>query len=202
VISYLASFLKKNQFLIFGVILKERLSSNDYIFFNSIIGIDHEGKIHSLYKKRRLVPFGEFIPFIDKIAYFNKNLYLKLRNFNLIKPGDDHESQDYFKFSDHSGKIFFPLICFEAIFPFSKNHKKIFQEVDMILNLSNDAWFDSEIAPRQFLRMTRVRSIESSKSSIRVTNRGFSCLIDQNGKIISKLEEKADNSSFIDVYIK
>jgi apolipoprotein N-acyltransferase len=197
-IEYLASFLKEGQFLIFGAILKQKTHfSEKSMIFNSIIVIDHKGKVISFYKKKKLAPFGEFLPLSDFLDFLNLK---SLKIFNSIEKGpDDQPCIQCFENNKFLRK-FYPLICFEAIFPLNEVQTKLAKNSDFILNVSNDAWFDFEFATSQHLRMVRVRAIEASKPLMRIANGGFSALIDKNGKIlkISSLEK----ASYIDLYLK
>lgn len=170
-INYLTSFLNKDQFIILGAILKQ----NNRIY-NSIIMINNESKIISIYKKQRLVPFGEFIPFIN----INK----------IIKSYTSFDANLEDKKTILKSKYinFYPLICFEAIFPFKKNKIKDL-DFDIILNLSNYAWFDKKFASKQHERNIRLRSIESGKILIHSSNGGISSIISKDGEILEAISE-------------
>ena len=58
-----------------------------------------------------------------------------------------------------------------------------------MINISNDTWFGNSIGPYQHLSITRIRSIENNRWSIRSTNDGISALISNNGTIVTKLEK-------------
>ena len=102
------------------------------------------------YKKQKLVPFGEFLPF-KKI----------LTNFGFKKITEGHgsflrgENQDNLKYDNLN---ILPLICYEIIF------KKFIQKSDLntnlIVNISEDGWFGNSIGPYQHFSKTIFRSIE------------------------------------------
>ncbi|RUM49323.1 MAG: apolipoprotein N-acyltransferase, partial [Hydrogenothermus sp.] len=90
----------------------------------------------------------------------------------------------------HKGLSIATLICFEAIFPnFVANFAK---NANLIVNVSNDAWFGKTSAPFQHLEMARVRAVETGRYLIRATNTGFSAIIAPNGKFekVSELFKK------------
>jgi apolipoprotein N-acyltransferase len=119
------------------------------------------------------VPFGEFLPY--------KNILSKL---GLKKITEGHES-----FSKGSSNNTFvrdninilPLICYEIIFPELGQNKK-----NIIINISEDAWFGNTIGPNQHFAKAIFRAIESNVYLVRSANKGFSAFIDNKG-IVKKL---------------
>ena len=136
----------------------------------------------NLYHKRHLVPFGEYaplrsyIPFIDAIAGpydFSKGDQIKALPLT-TKNGQ--------------GVKLLPLICYEVIFPFQTRRDQNKVQADVMVNLTNDAWFGNTIGPRQHLTMARMRSAELGMAMIRVANTGVSALIDSHGRVTAKID--------------
>lgn len=160
-IKYLSSIAPKGGYLIFGC---DRRGEGGKIF-NSMIAIGSDGKIHSIYDKNVLVPFGEYIPWrkalpLEKIVY-------SIGEFSI---GD--------KYENNSGNIllgYLPLICFEGILSRRNDNFK------WALNITNDAWFGDSSGPYQHLAMVRFRSVESGIPTMRVANTGVSVFIDSEG---------------------
>ena len=76
------------------------------------------------------------------------------------------------------------LICFEAIFPeLSRAHVR--KGANILVNLTNDAWFGMTSAPYQHLSMAVFRAVENKRPMIRAANTGFSAFIGPQGKITS-----------------
>lgn len=160
-----SNILKKNQFLISGCTFFENNK-----LYNSLIVIDSTGNITSKYNKIHLVPFGEFIPFINtKIFRSIANGYQNYSAGNKIKTLNVDNTY-----------VFYPIICYDAIFPFKSTNE------DAILNVSNDMWFEGTAGQYQHLEITRVRAIENGKPLIRVTNTGISAVFDKHGRDIKK----------------
>jgi len=140
--------------------------------FNSLIIINNKFDILFKYDKMKLVPFGEFLPF--------ENI---LSNLGLKKITEGHgsfsrgEKANIFTL----GKLkLLPLICYEIIFPeLSQNQS----QKNIIVNISEDAWFGETIGPSQHLAKAIFRSIENNTFLIRSANKGFSVFIDNKGKI-------------------
>ena len=63
------------------------------------------------------------------------------------------------------------------------------KNADLIVTLSNDAWFGDSIGPYQHLEIARMRALENGIPVIRATNDGISALINHQGKIVSKLDK-------------
>ena len=141
------------------------------ILHNSIFIIDKNGNILDHYSKIKLVPFGEYVPF--PFGAF-KPLFPYLQGYDFM-PGRDKKLLEFNQF-----KIV-PLICYEVIFPvfvadFSKHG-------NIIVNVTNDAWFGKTVAPFQHFEMARVRAIENGKYLVRAANTGISAVINPVGEI-------------------
>jgi len=77
----------------------------------------------------------------------------------------------------------FPLICYESIFSGESLIKN--NDIDFILNVSNDGWFGNSLAPFQHLDALRMRSLENQRYAIRAANSGISSIISPEGNVIS-----------------
>ena len=130
--------------------------------------------------KIKLVPFGEFLPFEN---FFKKFGLKKIGyGYQSFSTGDKRESIPF----GFNNLNFIPLICYEIIY--SGKIKKNNQNIDFILNISEDGWFGNSIGPYQHFSHSIFRAIEEGKNIIRSANNGISAYIDSNGIIISKLE--------------
>ena len=71
-------------------------------------------------------------------------------------------------------------ICYEIAYPdlVAKNVR----DTNLMLTVSNDAWFGDSIAPQQHMQMARMRAMENAKPLMRGTNNGITALVDQRGK--------------------
>ncbi len=133
-----------------------------------------EGKILQRYDKLHLVPFGEFIPFEETFPF--------LREW--IVTGDFHAGKEVTIFRHPKG-TFSALICFEDVFP---DLVRRFAKADFLVNMTNDAWFMKSAAPFQHAQASVFRAIENRRSVLRVSNTGYTCLIDPRGRILYHLE--------------
>jgi len=163
----------KNHLVVFGINTKEKNK-----IFNSLVVVNNDFEIIYKYNKKKLVPFGEFLPFE---VFLNK--------FGLKKITHGHGS---FSKGDKQKNLILekanilPLICYEIIFPEliqSQGYRN-----NLIINISEDAWFGGSIGPYQHFAKAIFRSVENNTYLARSANQGISAFISNNGQVIKKLE--------------
>ena len=167
----------KNHTVIFGINLRNEYSDKE-TYFNSLIAVNNNFEIIYKYNKRKLVPFGEFLPFED----FFKNFGLQQisRGYGSFSKGGKQQNLIIYDY-----KIL-PLICYEIIFPEMTQNKN--NEVNFILNISEDGWFGGTIGPYQHFTKAIFRAIESNTYLLRSANKGISAFINNKGISIKRLE--------------
>ncbi|MCK5539690.1 MAG: apolipoprotein N-acyltransferase [Deltaproteobacteria bacterium] len=128
-----------------------------------------------IYNKIKLVPYGEFTPLAEFFPFISK-----------IVPGLDYTSGDKIhNFSLKQLKIA-PSVCFEGVFPAFTAH--FFKAgANLLINLTNDAWFGDSPGPRQHLLNIRLRALENRCYIIRCANTGISAIINPQGEIEHQL---------------
>jgi len=127
------------------------------------------------YDKVHLVPFGEYVP-LKRFLFFLNRLVSGAGDF---KPGDKIVTLN------HGGLSIGMLICFEAIFPeLARAHAR--QGANILVNLTNDAWYGMTSAPYQHFIMSVFRAVENRMPMIRAANTGFSAFIEPQGKITTR----------------
>ncbi len=157
-------------------------NSNEQKYFNSLVVLNHELNILSLYNKINLVPFGEFLPFEKALS----RLGLKkiTPGYSSFSSGEKREIISLgHKFNS---KRILPLICYEVIY--SGNIKANNQAPDLVVNISEDAWFGNSIGPYQHFAKAIYRSVEEGVFIARSANKGVSAFIDPNGRVIKSLK--------------
>ncbi|MGO4387700.1 apolipoprotein N-acyltransferase [Microvirga sp. 2YAF29] len=149
-------------------------------FFNAIQVIDDRGTILGAYDKVHLVPFGEYVPkFLDTLIRV-----VGLRQFVQI-PGGFEPSERRVPLTIPGLPPVAATICYEAIFP-----GDILPEgprPNLILNVTNDAWFGQTPGPYQHFAQARLRSVEEGLPLVRAANTGISAMIDSYGRIVDSL---------------
>jgi apolipoprotein N-acyltransferase len=158
--------------LIFGSPAYKRISGRTR-YFNRAYLIAPDGEPPRYYDKVQLVPFGEYVP-LKKYLFFVNHLVTAAGDF---EPGSKIAPLEY---GDLSVGI---LICFEAIFP-ELARSLARGGANLLVNLTNDAWFGMTSAPYQHLSMSVFRAVENRMPMIRAANTGFSAFIGPQGKII------------------
>ncbi len=133
----------------------------------------------SAYRKIKLVPFGEFIPFENIVRYFVKDVEV-LGAVGSFVSGPLEQP-----LLDAGGVKLGSTVCYESIFPQlwrtqSKSGAQLF------VNITNDAWFFNTAAPHQHLAANVLRAVENGRPVLRAANTGFSAYIDALGNIREK----------------
>ena len=172
----------ENHLIIFGINNFTSIDGmDDQKYFNSLAVLDHKLEVISLYNKVNLVPFGEFLPFEKILSKFG---FKKITSgYNSFSPGDTRSIINLWSGFDE--KLILPLICYEIIYP--GKIKKKNQLPDLIINISEDAWFGQSIGPYQHFAKAIYRSIEEGVFIARSANKGISAFIDPNGRVLKSL---------------
>ena len=150
-------------------------------YFNSLVILNHKLEILFVYNKVNLVPFGEFLPFEEILSKFGLkkithgyNSFSSGKGRNIINLG-----------SNFNEKLILPLICYEIIYPGKIKNKNHFP--DLVVNISEDAWFGQSIGPYQHNTKAIYRSVEEGVFIARSANKGISGFIDPNGRLLKFL---------------
>ena len=139
---------------------------------NSLIGL---GPDHGAYHKRHLVPFGEFFPVPDFARAWMRSAGL---------PAEDTLAGERYQSPLPLGKhALAPSICFEDAFGIEQ--LDFLPAADVLINVSNDAWFGDSIAPHQHLQIAQMRALESGRPMLRTTNTGVTAIIGPDGRIVA-----------------
>ncbi|RPF90023.1 MAG: apolipoprotein N-acyltransferase [Rhizobiales bacterium TMED168] len=144
---------------------------------NSAILINSDGKISSSYDKIHLVPFGEYLPFNEHIKKYE---FIRI----LTNERGLSKGKSYDPISTPLGLARI-LICYEIIFSNEVLRSKY--EPDIIINISNDAWFNNYTGPNQHFSNAKFRSVETGLPVLRSSNTGISGVIDPYGRVVEKL---------------
>ncbi|PIE56865.1 MAG: apolipoprotein N-acyltransferase [Desulfobulbus propionicus] len=166
-----------NTWLLTGSPAFERITAGDsrqVRYFNSAMLIDPAGKIRATHAKQHLVPFGEYVP-LQKMLFFLAPLVESVGNFTA---GSSSAPLDMGML--HLGV----LICYEAIFP-DLARITVAKGANVLVNLTNDAWYGRSSAPWQSMAMTVLRAVENKRSLVRAANSGISGFVDPAGNIMA-----------------
>jgi apolipoprotein N-acyltransferase len=138
-----------------------------------------EGRLSYRYHKIRLVPFGEYVPLQPLLTLGGRYAARLVRQVGEFTPGDEPEVGEV------DGHHFGTLICFEVIFP-DLVREFTARGADLIVNITNDAWYGYSSAPHQHLAMAAFRAVENGKYLVRAANTGITAVVDPRGRIEEK----------------
>lgn len=145
-------------------------------YYNSVVGF---GEALGIYHKRRLVPFGEYVPLED---WLRGLIHFFDMPTSIIDKGP-WEQQGI-----QVGEIgIAPTVCYEVVYPDLVAASARSSQV--LLTVSNDAWFADSIGPLQHMQMARMRALETGRYLIRSTNNGVSAIVDPEGQIRARSEQ-------------
>lgn len=133
------------------------------------------GKTAGRYDKIRLVPFGEYVP-LEKMLFFAEKLTHAVGDFQFGTRTEPLVG----RFS------YGPAICYEVVFP-SIARTQVRNGANVLLTITNDAWFGASSAPRQHLNGARLRAIETDRYLLRAATTGISALVDPTGRVVAML---------------
>ena len=152
-------------------------SFKDRFPYNTALMMDAAGRITGTYDKVFLMIFGEYIPFYESIPWFT-DLFPEASNINR---GEEPAS---FPLELPGGARYRlgPLICYEDILPgFARRVAAL--HPNLLVNMTNDAWFGRTAEPYQHLALAVFRSVEHRLEMVRAVNTGVSAHIDAAGRV-------------------
>ena len=170
---FLAFVRELNTPLLFGAVGWRPKDMTEVTLFNRAYLVSPTGEVLNSYDKIKLAPFGEYIPFHNSFLFFLDKFVEGI--------GDFAAGTERTIFSLPSQK-FGVLICFEGIFP---DHARRFvaNGANLLVNITNDAWFGRSSAPYQHLVMEAMRAVENRVPLVRAANTGFSAVVSLDGQI-------------------
>ena len=176
-----AQLADRNGALITGIPWRT-VSDAGITYRNSIAAIplrDGNNGSERVYHKQKLVPFGEYVPLQSLIRGLIPFFDLPMSGFT---PGDP--AQPNLQVLGHTVA---PFICYEILYPqlvASRSH-----DADVLVTISNDAWFGTSAGPLQHFQMARLRALETGRWLLRGTNNGVTAVIDHQGRIVDALPQ-------------
>ncbi|UVK55024.1 apolipoprotein N-acyltransferase [Mesorhizobium sp. AR02] len=175
----LGDMLADGQMLIAGVVREEGGSAAaDSRYYNSVVAINDKGEIADAVDKVHLVPFGEYLPFAD---LFNRFGIAQL----VAGPVTFAAGNERHAIRLPGGIRALPFICYEVIFPDLVAVDAT--SAQLIVNVTNDAWFGDTPGPYQHFRQAQIRAVENGLPLLRAANNGISAVVDPHGRIVDAL---------------
>ena len=158
-------------------------------YFNSLITLgkkhtkDEQGYYYNhsnRYSKNHLLPIGEFVPFQEWLRPIAPLFNLPMSSFTR----GSYVQKNLIANNLH----LLPLLCFEIAFP-HQLAANLTKETDLLLTVSNDAWFGDSHGPHQHMEIARMRALEFGRPLLRATNNGITAIVDHKGEFIARIPQ-------------
>jgi apolipoprotein N-acyltransferase len=166
---------------IFGaVIVKLVPDDRRYVLYNSGVSSQSDGTVIGRYDKQFLLTFGEYLPFGESFPI----LYKWSPNSGHFTPGTSLDPLPL----DVGGAqhAVTALICYEDVLPRFTNDAVRHADPDLLVNMTNDAWFGDTAEPWEHLALAKFRAVEHRRFFVRGTNSGVSAVVDPVGRVVAK----------------
>ncbi len=167
--------------IVFGALTVDRKGISDFDMYNTAIMLDKEGKAVGTFDKNFLLIFGEYLPFAHELDFLRRAIP-EISNFSR---GTETTTFPI----DVRGKRYSlgPMICYEDIIPaFGRRLFADKNPPNLMVNITNDAWFGATSEPYEHLALAVFRAVEHRVELVRAVNTGVSAFIDAAGRVYQK----------------
>jgi apolipoprotein N-acyltransferase len=161
--------------LLFGALRLER-SEDRTRAYNTAFLVDGQGNVQGTYDKTYLLAFGEYLPFGETFPW----LYDVSPHSGRFTPGSRLESLPF------GGFRIGVLICYEDVLPGFTRKLVRASQPNLLVNLTNDAWFGKTTEPEIHLALSVFRAVEHRRWLVRSTNSGISAVVDPVGRVVAR----------------
>ena len=162
--------------LVLGVALRDEEPSGAR-YYNAALAT---GAGSGVYRKQRLVPFGDYVPFEGVLRGLIGFFDLPMSTLSPGEPGQP-------PLRGANGIGLGMAICYEIAYPELVREQA--KEADALITLSNDTWFGESIGPLQHMQIARMRALENGRYVLRATNNGVTAIVDENGRVTAELPQ-------------
>lgn len=185
----LINYVKENKInLVTGTY--ERGPYPDFKMYNAMTIINDEGLLSDFYEKSILLAFGEYLPGSETFPILKKWLPM-IADFGRGKGSNVVPWKDI--------KIGLQ-ICYEGLFDYLTQMAKV-NGAHIIINATNDSWYDLLFEPRQHMFMTLSRAIEFRIPLVRVTNTGITSAVTSRGDVLQWTPQNQEASALYEIPI-
>lgn len=162
--------------LVLGIPRVKALADGDYRFQNAAIAV---GQGEGRYVKRRLAPFGDYVPFEGALRGLIEFFDLPMSR---AAPGPWH--QPPLTLGEDRAAM---GICYEIAY--ANLTRTTAAEAGLILTITNDTWFGRSIGPLQHLQIAQARALENGRWLLRAANNGVTAIVDHRGQVRERLPQ-------------
>jgi apolipoprotein N-acyltransferase len=160
--------------LLLGVM---RIDDTGTRYYNSLLALDAGEP--GFYDKQHLVPFGEYFPVPATVREWLRLMSLPNSDFDAGAANQ--------KPLQAGGLRIAASICYEDAYPGTL--RTTIRDSQLLVNVTNDAWFGRSAARYQHLQISQMRAMESRRYLLRAANDGVSAVIGPDGRIVSRAAE-------------
>ncbi len=147
----------------------------------------------NIYSKQHLLPFGEYVPpFLDF-----EILKPFLQGIGGFTPKENQKPLQHIMHKDNP--LIAALICYEATFS-DLAQVQVEEGAQVLVNISNDAWYGYSSAAKQHLDISALRALEQNRYLVRATNTGITAGINPYGQILAHTKLFTDETLSINVH--
>ncbi|MEE8119448.1 MAG: apolipoprotein N-acyltransferase, partial [Gammaproteobacteria bacterium] len=164
-----AAAARKQSVILTGTIFQQA----DGELFNGLTALGSG----QFYRKQKLVPFGEYFPVPDRVRN-----WLRLMNLPYTDFSAGAANQPLLQVG---GTVIGTSICYEILF--GNQIRRTVPAAQLLINISNDAWFGRSTGPAQHLEIARMRALETGRYLLRATGTGITAVIRPDGQLDSQL---------------
>ena len=169
--------VETNAIQVIGSFSAEETPEGEDGYYNALFLFYPDGTMHEeTYKKRRPVPFGEYVPMADLFSL----LIPALTEISMLSrdttPGDSPELF-HTEYGDLGG-----LICFDSIYP-ALSRESVKEGASLLLLSTDDSWFDGSFGKSLHFRHAALRAVENGRTVVRTGNTGHSGVINAKGEV-------------------
>jgi apolipoprotein N-acyltransferase len=165
---------RRTPFLIGTDELQRGATREEDRYYNSAVLVGADGRSHGVYRKMRLVPYGEYVPF-KKVLFFVGPLVQAVSSFS-------HGTEPVV--FDAGGRRISVSICYESIFPWL-SRAFVQRGSQLLATITNDAWFGRSSAAYQHFEQGAIRAVEEGRYIVRAANTGISGAVDPYGRVLA-----------------
>jgi apolipoprotein N-acyltransferase len=168
---------RRGIYLYFGNDDRERDDGGGRIFVGAKL-LAPDGRVVARYRKMHLVPFGEYVPLQPLFTLGGRFAAKLVQEVSDFTPGREATTGVV------DGHAVGGFICYEAIFP-ALVRRFTADGAELLVNVTNDAWYGTTSAPYQHLAMAAFRAAENRRYLVRAANTGITAVVDPWGRVVS-----------------
>jgi apolipoprotein N-acyltransferase len=146
-------------------------------YYNSVLALDASGS--GWYDKHHLVPFGEFFPVPHFVRSWLRLMSLPYSDFTPGARDQPPLAAAHLELGT--------TVCYEDAY--GSSMLSVLPRANVLVNVTNDAWFGHSSARHQHFQIARLRAREAGRYMVRAANDGISAVIGPRGEVIARARE-------------